>query len=79
MSKKSNEQFVVILEAPADTRNPPDVRLKKFLKSVWRAYGLRCVSVTGKRAEPETDEQRRERMRQQAREIDREWNQRNGF
>lgn len=46
MSKDAND-FVLILR-PLDKPVPNIIRLRRLLKALGRAYGLRCVSVTEK-------------------------------
>ena len=46
MSKDTND-FVLVLR-PLDRPVPPIHRLRRLLKVMGRAYGLRCVSVTEK-------------------------------
>lgn len=41
-----NERFNVTLEAVPGYGSPAEVRLRKFLKSALRAYGLKTVTMT---------------------------------
>ena len=45
------ERFVIVLEARASSI-PAILRVRRLLKTSWRAFGLRCVSV-GQPAENE--------------------------
>ncbi|MDB5390216.1 MAG: hypothetical protein JWM11_5862 [Planctomycetaceae bacterium] len=74
----SIERFTITLTAEPGWSIPPDLRLRKLLKNALRGYGLKALEI-GSQPVIETDEQRRERLRQQAIEIDADWNRRNGF
>lgn len=71
-----SEQITITVRPVPHFGIPPDVRLRKWIKSALRGYGIQVIALG---TEPETDEQRRERLRQQAIEIDAEWNRLNGW
>jgi hypothetical protein len=51
------ERFTIeVVDLPGWSSIPADVRLKRFLKSALRGYGLRCVTVTTAVESPPTSE-----------------------
>ena len=45
-TKAPPERFEIVLVATSDRGGiRPEIRLRHFLKSAWRAWGLKCVEI----------------------------------
>lgn len=50
--KEHNERFTLVLEASPDAI-PPEVRLRRLLKTLWRSHRLRVVRAESVEREDE--------------------------